>query len=251
MTNEVVEVKKETALATNFGFETEETSARDILVPKILFMQPVSKLVHAEKALSGELRGSLDGCLLAERGKGVEFIAFQKFKTRVTFKRVKGKQEYVGTAPWHPDFEAVPRIEIKNGEEFEHFETLNYYIILTEDIKKDEAFPYLLTFRSTAYKTGKALETYRAKLSMAGKPLPFKTFTLTLDKTENDKGTFYVPAVTMGRNSTDQELNTVKKWHALISTSQVKHDESFEESDTTTTINVSTPSSDTAERMVF
>lgn len=224
--------------------DAEKASARDILIPKILFMQPVSKFVAKEKAKPGELRASLDATCLAERGKTTEFIAFNRFKTRVTFKKVKGKQEYQSTTPWVPAYEGVPRNEIIGGEEYEHFETLNYYVLLTSDIASGEAFPYLISFRSTAYKTGKALETFRTKLQMANKPLPFKTFQLGLEQTENDKGTFYVPTVTMGRNSTDEELSQVKNWFDLVTPGSVKHDDSdLEEKDPTDqvdTVNMNT-----------
>lgn len=215
--------------------DNDKAKAQDIIIPKILVMQAVSQFVHDDKAKSGELRGSLEANLLAGRGEALDFIAFSKFKTRITFANVKGKQEYVGQVPWGAEHEGAERTEIVDGQELMHYETLNYYVLLVDDIAQDLAFPYLISFRSTGYKAGKVLETYRTKLQMAGKPLPFKVFSIGAEQVENDKGTFYAPTISMGRNSTDLELSHVKKWFDLVKTAEVKVDDSDLKSEGTDT----------------
>lgn len=219
MTTEIVATEAQKAIAILHGglMDEEKASARDIIIPKILTMQPVSKLVHDEKAKVGELRGSLEANLLGNKDKGAEFIPFHRFKTRVTFKKEKGKQKFLGQIPWTPEHEGTPRLEIIDGVEHEHYETYNVYCLLPDDIKAGMPFPYLISFRSTGYQAGKALETARTKLQMAKKPFAAKVFTLGVNKTENDKGTFYVPTISMGRDTTEEELKAITSWHDMLS----------------------------------
>lgn len=212
-------------------------SARDILVPKILVTQPTSKFVHDEKSKPGEIRESLEARLVAAKGQGAEVIAFNFFKTRITFKIVKkkandaGKQEFAGQVPWTPAFEVEkPKTgqwtEVISGEEYVHYETINYYALFPDQIKDGTSFPHLMSFRSTGYKAGKTLESWRLRLQMSKKKIYEKVFLLSSEQTENDKGTFYVPVVVTGRDATRDEVDAVETWKRLIGGANVTIDHS-------------------------
>lgn len=210
-----------------FGGMLDETGvdASDILIPKILLMQPVSKFVADEKAAPGELVGSLDANVLAKKGKEVELVFFHRFKTWTNMKIVNGKEEFDSIVDFTPANANLPREE----GDYKRYETLNYYVLNAADLKLESFLPYVVSFKSTNYKIGKKVETFRAKMQEFRKPLAFKTLLLGSEQQENDKGRFYINTVTEGRDTTDQELSKVKHWYDMIQNSRVKVDTSGEE----------------------
>lgn len=227
--------KKEAGMLAKFGaelYDDAEIEATDILIPKILLMQGLSKMVTDEKARLGEMRGSVDGTLLAARDKKLEVIFFKQFKTFVVMK--KQGNEFVSQEPWVASEHAPlarEREGVLNGEEVKYFEVLNYYCLLPEEIKTGVYMPYAISFRSTGYQAGKKLESARAKLDKFKKPLAFRTFLLSAHKRENDLGTFFVWDVEDSRATTEEELEKVVEWKGIISSGNVNVDDSdFKES---------------------
>ena len=203
-------------------FDDTPVDKRDFLIPKLLLMQGVSKLVAEEKARAGEIRGSIDQNKIAEKEGSVEIIPFKVFKTWVTL--AKKGNEFISQVEMTPENYNKPREEIVDGVEVLNFETLNYYLLLPEEIKQGMFLPYVVSFRSTSYTAGKTLETHRARLQEFGKPLPFKTFKLGSSQKKNDKGTYFVYTISESRNSTDAELEAVKHWNSVIKQGMVKVD---------------------------
>ena len=198
--------------------------SRDFLIPKILLMQSTSELVKQEKARAGEIRGSVDTNKIADREGKVEIIPFTVYKTWVTF--LKKGSTFVRQVPFTPENCTLPREEMVDGHEVVNFETLNYYCLLPDEIKAGMFMPYVVSFRSTSYTAGKTLESMRAKLAEFKKPLPFKTFWLSSNPRKNDKGSFYAYGITESRNTTDAELEAVKKWYQLVKGGGARVDES-------------------------
>jgi len=225
-------VKKEsTALVDTrlegFGdmMDHADIDAGDILIPKILMMQPISALVVDEKVKAGELVGSIEGNVLAIKGQQLELIFFHRFKTWVNFKVVGGKEEFDSIWDYTPGNAGMAREE----GDFRRYETLNYYCLAVEDLKKESFMPYVQSFKSTNYKVGKQVETFRAKMKEFGKPLCFKTLKLGTQQVENDKGKFYINTIEEGRDTTDEELSKVKHWFNLVnSDKEVRVDDSGE-----------------------
>lgn len=223
-TTVTVKTPDEKRLAT-FGDLLDETpvDARDFLIPKLLLMQSQSKPVKEEKSRAGEIRGSLDLNKVAEKEGEVEIIAFSVYKTWVTL--TKGGGEFVGQEPLTVNNCTRPRDEIRNGVEVENFETLNYFCLLPSEIATGSYLPYVVSFRSTSYMAGKALETHRLELMDKKIPLPFRTFRLGSSLRTKDKNTFYAFTIGKGRETTEEELLEVSRWNALVKQGKAKVDE--------------------------
>lgn len=218
--------KRDTVTLEKFGdmMDTTPIDSKDFLIAKLLLMQGLSTWVQEEKARAGEIRGSLDCNKVAEKEGSLEIIPFQVYKTWVTV--AKAGNEFISQQPLTPANYSKPREEVIDGKECLNFETLNYYCVLPEEIKKGMFMPYVVSFRSTSYTAGKTLETHRALLQEFGKPLPFKTFNLGSAARENDKGKFYVYTITESRDTTDSELEAVKHWFNIVKQGGAKVDES-------------------------
>jgi len=200
---------------------------KDFLIPKLLLMQSTSGNVKEEKARVGEIRSSTSGKKITEKEGTVEIIGFAPFKTWVVLKKQGG--EFLEQFPITPENASLPREQVKDGVVVNNYETLNYYCLLTEEIKSGLCSPYMVSFRSTGYTAGKAMETKRAMLKGRGIPISFMTFNLGSAPKKNDSGSFYVFTITEGRSSTADELRAVKPWNDLVKVGDVAvdHDAEF------------------------
>lgn len=222
-----VEVKKQAEVALYAGMmDDAPVAASDLVMPVLLLMQPTSKLVGDEKAKAGQFVGSLEKNLVAEKGAPIELIPFGVHKTWVIFKKEKEKQIFDRIEPVTDKNASRPREETIDGTTYQNFETLNYFAVLTSDIAKGFYLPYLIRFRSTGYKTGKTMETFRAKLQQFGKPHCASTFLLSAEYTENLRGKFYVPQLAWGRDTSPEELAAIKPWLETVKAGKAKVDDS-------------------------
>ncbi len=237
MSNELV--KKGETRAVIFDKMMTTTSiadASDIIIPKVLVMQGLSKMVAAGTAVMGEIRDSLKGKLLAAKDKPVEIIPFHISKSWVIFEKTKGgKFEFVSQVPWSHENARWEWNETIDGREIRRDLCRNVYCLFPDNLK---TIPHVISFRRTSAITGKKLYTYQEELRQTGKPLCAKTFLLSAVKTENDLGSFYVFDVVDNRETTPEELNCIFPWYEMIQNSTIHpvDDSDFkDESDTDTT----------------
>jgi hypothetical protein len=198
----------------------------DLVIPKILLMQGMSKLVQEEKARLGEMRDSLDNSLLGSKDTPLEFIPFQVFKSWLIFHVDGNKIEYQGQEPMTAANASWPLEEIVDGKVIRRDKALNFFCVLPSEVEEGLFFPKILSFRRTSYQAGKKLETWRAKLKAFNKPLAAKTFKLISNKTENDLGVFYTFDIEAGRDTTEAELKAASQWRSVVAAKPVKIDDS-------------------------
>jgi len=224
-------VKTEAALAhpadVPEAWGSENVDAADIIVPKILLMQGLSKLVAADEAKQGEFRDSLTGALLGGKDKPLEFIPFHSTKTWVVFEQaVGGKAEYKETVPMTAHNKDWATEEQSSGGTVRRDRCLNYYVLLLDDIKSGTYMPYMLSFRRTSYTAGRKLATIFAKLKMFKEPPASRVFTLSSRLEKNDLGQFYVADVGEKRRSSSEEMDAALNWYRVVRTASVVVDDS-------------------------
>ncbi len=189
----------------------------DILVPKIWLMQPMSDLVTDQKAVIGEFRDSLNkDRVLGTVDKPVELIVFGSFKTIIEFK----DKEYVRTIPWSAEAAGLPIEDVAPDNTVIHRDhVLNYYVILPEDVKSGEVFPYVLSCKRTSRPAGKKIATQIKKLAMFKKPSAAKVLALSSYLDSNEKGKFFVMDIDVVRDSTVEEVKAAYEWHQALKAS--------------------------------
>lgn len=204
----------------------EGISAQDILLPKILLMQGLSQWVADEKAKLGDMVDSLAGTVLGDKGKGVDVLAFNSFKTWVIYQEVNGKLKFVKQEPMTAANQGWPLEEVMDGVKVRRDKALNFYCLLPNQIASGEHFPYLLSCRRTSYPAGKKLVTHFTRLKMFQKPPAARIFELTCKRQENEKGIFYVFDVIEKRASTEAEMKAAWDWWQVIRSTNVRIDDS-------------------------
>lgn len=210
----------------------ENITAEDILIPRLLLMQPMSDFVTEGTCKFLDVIDSLERTkVLANEKIALELVVFGQFKTW----RVEHDGEFFRTYPFTADnaaweYETVQEIE---GKEVvvTNIITYNYYVLSAEDIKAGKAFPYVVSFKSSSKNAGKALGAHLMRLSSQNKPSAAQIFKLTSKKETNDKGTFAVFEITPGRATTEEELATTYKWYQQLAKAadKVKIDSDEEE----------------------
>lgn len=202
------------APANTFGLRAE-----DLLIPKVLLMQAISKAVKDRKAHAGDFFHSLDEVAMA---KPLEFMAIGMFRQIVTY---ENKQK-VKAEPWSIELETQLMKEgffqkdpvIKAGVTVTKSVSLNYYIILTKDIEEMTPFPMVVTFVKTSFKAGKQLSTHIFRLEEFGAKPWAKTFKLGAVEESGDNGDYFVYNVQPGNKSTPEQIAVAEKWANRLKT---------------------------------
>lgn len=210
----------------------ENITSEQIIIPKIMLMQPMSDFVTEGLAKMGEFRSSLEKERVLGTDKSpLEIIVFGSFNTWNVF--IDG--EYATSVPITVENVHAAREEIgPNGEQITRSRVLNFYCLLPQDIAKGESFPFVLSCKGTSEKAGRTLSTHFMKLKMFKKPTAAWVFGVTPVKETNDKGTFFVMDITKLRDSTEAEMVAAYDWYSVLQKANVKVDQSDEKTATTT-----------------
>ena len=191
-------------------------------------------LVGDGKANIGEFRDSLTGVKLGSIAEPIEVIPFhvEKFwdiqKDDGSGQFQWDRSEPLNEDPVSPMYnDNLPWMDKENGVDIKRIRRRNFYVLLPSEVANDADVPYIFSFKSTSFKEGKKVYTQmymrnrRAKL-----PPPGYSFKIGGIKTKNDKGTFIVPTVELGRTTTEREIKAALAWFKLIKQGGVKVDDS-------------------------
>lgn len=210
----------------------QEVTQEDLVVAKVLIMQPQSRTVIKGQAKQGEFRNSLDDKLYGDAEKGFDVIIFNQDKVwvvyEITMDRGKEVTKWKETMAWTPANAKLEWNETVGGVKLKRQKAFNFYCIVRD---KDYAFnlPVIVRMKSTSYNTGKRLSTLFAQLAGQRKPSASRVLTLSCHQEENDQGIFYVWDFKDKEASSVDEQKVAYKWWKGLKESQFKVDESEEE----------------------
>lgn len=194
-------------------------SQRDIVIPKIMAMQGLSKLVVDGVAKFGDMIESLSNEKLGDMKTPIQFIPFHMTKKYLIFK-FNGKDfEYLKTEPITAMNDSLPfEDRDENGTQIRRQRVLSFFCVLPGDT----SLPYVIDFKGMSSKTGRALATQMyVKNRNAGKVPPAVLMELSGEKVQNDKGVFVVLNVKTVRATTKEEIQTCLDWYNTIATKPV------------------------------
>lgn len=218
-------------LVNDWGVPTGPS--QDMVVPKILPMQPTSVYVTEGKAIMGEFRDSINGNLIGSIDKPFEIIPFYLEKQWDVQTMQEGQFKYDHSLPLIENpMDANYNDNLKWEEEVQgqllrRIRRMNFYCLIPSEVTGGGAMPYVLSFKSTSLKEGKKLYTqmYVRNLKAQLPPAAY-LFTIGGVRQKNEKGSFIVPNVSLGRRATNEELTECLSWLKLIKKGTVKVDNS-------------------------
>lgn len=234
-------------LAAHMGsWGTEAVSASDVLIPKILLMQSLSEYVVDAKAGPGDLVDSVTGTVLltskdSRDGKGLEVIPIYMYKTIIIEQFNGSKWEYFSTEAFNPGDEKMPWEFETAGHKYRRNTTMNFYVLLATDAGKEDALPYLISFRRTSMKAGKLIATHFMKASMSKQPPASKTIQIFSKSEKSDNGPYQTFTAAEGRKTSSDEIMAAYKWYEPVKSGLTKVDTTDESPEATTASASSTP----------
>lgn len=235
--------KNEVAVKETHALTTEQLTndwgvptgpSQDMVIPKILPQQGLSKFVVDRKAMIGEFRDSLSGKLVGSIDKPFEMIPFYCQKVwDIQAQQADGTYKYAKTIPLvenplAPDYNDNLTWEgEEDGVKVKRIRRLNFFVLLPEEVADGSAMPYVLSFKSTGLKEGKKLwSSMYVRNAKAQIPPAAFSFKVGGKMVTNDKGSFVVMGLDQGRKSTEAELKECLSWLKLVRQANVKVDNS-------------------------
>jgi hypothetical protein len=215
----------------------------DILIPRLLLMQGLSEFVAKGEAKMGDIVKSTTGQVLA---KPVAMIPLSYDKTWILTEKVNGQHEFRRVEPFTFENAHLPWEYHDNGQEWKRTMSLNFYVLLPDDIKRDvearEAYkktgqfpdasasllPVSISFRSTSYAAGKVLTTHFAMAKSFPMPPYASTFKLSSETQTKNKKTFANYKVENAGPTPEAYLDACKAWHATVERASLKTDDEVE-----------------------
>jgi hypothetical protein len=203
----------------DFDWGDEALDPDDIVIPRLLLLQALSKLVEAEKARPGEIADSVTGEVLGNIKKPVEFIPFHLEKKF----HVYSNNEYDHSAPYD---KTLPKEETIDGNRIDRRVVMQFYVLVPDQIKKGNRMPYVIPFKSMGTFAGKNVQSQmRVRNRVAGLCPAGSVMALDGTKESNNKGTFYVPRTSYVRASTKEEIKLAMEWVSTINNTATYVDE--------------------------
>lgn len=192
------------------------TDSEDIIIPRAMLMQAMSEFVSDGIASVGDFVNSMDPSeVICKKGESFGAIFFGLEKKIMAF--IDDKFDHMEDYTSNYVREEVT----ESGAILTRKTLMNYFFLRPEDLEAGVIFPYVLSFRSTSMRAGKTLATLIKKLEVMKKPSAARVFEITVKQEKNEKGQWWTPVVTMGRESSTEEMNAAYQWYKTLMNSNV------------------------------
>ncbi len=224
--------KKEAApLATmpEGGWGDGDFEAKDLLVPMICVAQGVSEVVKQGKAKANDIYETVNKTVLGDSKNPVKFIPVKYFKTWVHCEVMKNMPEFRSVEPYTVANSNRYKYEEtrEDGTTWRNYEVLNFYVLLEKELEEGNAFPYLLSFRSSNKKKGRPLINHMARARALTPPQPIcsMTFSLSSVLTSKDKNSWFVFDLTTAGATPEAYKQKALEWLNTLNVMTHKIDE--------------------------
>jgi hypothetical protein len=201
---------------------SQDVTSRDLMIPKLLLAQGLSKSVSAGTARVGDLMNNVTGEIVADLKTPIILLPFHCEKKFTVSNKEGEKWVFKRTEPVTPANINTPYLV----DQFTRYEyTLDFFCL-----KEGEAVPMVLSFKGSSEQSGKKLFTQMYVLNKANGLAPCAKWieVLPTPKT-NVKGTFMTLASKPIRNATIDEQMECVKWLQSVKQSKVKVSENGDE----------------------
>ena len=206
---------------------------KDLEIPKLMLMQSTSDMVGEGLAKFGQIINTMDGSCVGGLEEGsVEIIPLKQFKTVRVYDVAKQPPSFLRS---EPDDGKNSSYEMREGNEngmpIKRVLNMNFFVLIKKELDADEAFPAVVSFKSTGIPAGKQLATQMFKMIQLGK-LPYsKSVLLTVKKEKKEKNTYAVFGIEKGETMSAEANTTCAKWLTTLAAANVKIIEPTEEHD--------------------
>ena len=194
----------------------------DVITPRIILLQKMSQLVDDGSGKAGEFLDSIDKMILSDGVNALEIIIIDKNKSWKVSDVNGNKPVYVRMEEFNSETASASYEFEENGIKMRRDKLFNYTcFVVKEKGGLENEMPYLFTLSRSAGQVAKHLNTIIEKLRVMKKPSAATTFLITSTKVTNDKGTWHIPEVKVGRPTTQEEAAVAFSWWESLKTGKV------------------------------
>lgn len=199
-----------------------KVDSSDILIPKILLMQPSSEMVADGKATIGDFRNSVSG---EKHGTIVDpflFVPFH-FVKKWDILDADANNKWVESKPFLPGDESLPWEFTELGKKFKRVKRIDMFGFIPGEVSVGNILPMTLSFKSTGYREGTKILT-QFILNINKKKLPWANmYSISGEKKKNDDNqTYCIPKVDLAGEAAPEFLELCMQWYKNIKQSLVK-----------------------------
>lgn len=215
-----------------------QMTKKDIVIPRLLLMQPMSEKVTGGSAAFGDIVDSLtDTKVGGFDAPPVRIVPFLMQKTFVVFDANDPEdKKFLRIDPITPENEDA-RYEDEEKDEhgdiikISRVRTMTFYVLLEEELKKGSAIPYIVAFAKTSLNAGKKLATQMyVKNVNSGKTPAGMVMGITVSKQSQDKKTWAIFDMETISEAPMEYQQEAFKWLKLVKSGETRVDEgAFEE----------------------
>lgn len=211
---------------THTAWGTEGVDTKDVLIPRLLLQQAMSKGVSSGTTSVGQVISSTSGLVVGSKEKPCKIVPISTYKTLIRREKAASetKFNFVSQVPVTVQNANFPWEGVENGVAVRNEYVLNFYVFLDTELDSEDGLPHLLSFSRTNYKAGKKLITHFKKSQMLGVPPASKTFFLVSGLETNDLGTYAVYDIQEAGATTKENICKLYDWYKVLKTSEVKVD---------------------------
>lgn len=229
---ERVVAMKEQAMAMSATMADMGIEASDLVIPRLLLMQNTSEYVGDKKAQLGDVVNSQTMEVVGGEKKPLEIIPLKLYKTLKVFDQTQTPPKFIREEPLTPANSRLPYEGTENGIQVKRFVNMNLFVLLKKDLEKGEAFPCVVSFKSTSIPAGKQIATQLFKMASLGR-LPYsQTVNITVSLQKKERNTFAVFGAAKGNNVDGGAVKEAEKWLSILASVQYRVDEREETENT-------------------
>lgn len=227
---EALTTQRDTELVTS-AWGTENTSSKDLVIPKIQIAQANSNACKEGNARPGDLVHSLTKEVLASKGQKLAILPILSIATWIiTTPKPPGGgfPTFIGKQVLTPenDSDAWKVDCFENNEPAVRNKCLTYLVLLLE---RKNGFPFFIDFQNTNKAAGKNLSTIIQENKFQNLPAPARVVEMSTTLKNYKSNSWFVVNVAPQRQSSADEIALCKKWYDLFSTVQFKEAEEEED----------------------
>lgn len=198
----------------NWG-NANDFDSEDLLIPKLHLLQGLSKLVGDGSAHIGDIVNTVSKEKVADGKNPVEVFALTTNKTWI--ESFKEGNKFISQFPYTAANKHFPWEDVDAmGNKIKRDKVLNLYVMVASHVGDPAAIPFVVSFKGKSFKAAKLISNHFNNMQSMKMPPFAKTLKLFSKVEKNDKGTFQVWDMVLGRLSTKEEMAVCKTWYDRI-----------------------------------
>jgi len=214
-------------------------SASDMRIATLLLMQPPSAFVNENKAKLGDIVHNDNEQVVGGLDKAIEVVPLYKFETVRVYDMTDKSPKFAYEVP----YKKGDRVEKEGQEEIQtpegkrrapvkRYHTINFFLLLVDEIEKGESMPVLVRFKSTSFTAGNKMASYLWKKMYFGK-LPYEqTAMISVEKRQNEKKQTWASfCFAEGKPTSEAGKVVAQQMLAQINSQKYTINDRFEEAD--------------------